>query len=115
MKEFKSLIETAVQDGRTWPFGQRRAAERRPADISVRVERHRGPVADDHTVRNVSDGGMLITPRIDGYVGEHVYLDGERLPARLEARITYQHEDATGIAFVARVDRPDVVQAVAAS
>jgi hypothetical protein len=114
MKQFSSFSAPA-EDRRTWPFGQRRASERLPSRLDVSVSRHRSDTVTDHVAANVSNGGMMLEPAVDGYVGEHLFLDGGTLFSGLEARITHQYGDATGIAFVQRVDRPDVASAATES
>lgn len=113
MKQFSSFTETARADARAWPFGQRRQSERQPSSLAIRVTKHRDEMASNHIAANVSNGGMMLEPAVEGYVGEHLYLTAEPIFANVEARITHQYGGATGIAFVQRVDRPDVVKAAA--
>ena len=106
MKQFSSFSPDTSQETRRWLFGQRRQSERRPSSLTVRVTRHRDETASDHLAVNVSNGGMMLQPAVVGYVGEHIFLTADPLFANIEARINHQYGDATGIAFVQRVDRP---------
>jgi hypothetical protein len=110
MRQFSSLFEDRDHQNRIWPFGQRRQSERMPCDLVIRVSRHRNDTVSRHVSTNVSNGGMMLEPTVDGYVGEHLYLTAEPLFTEVEARITHQYGNATGVAFVQRIDRPDVVK-----
>lgn len=111
MKQYASFTDRAPAEKRVWPFGQRRHSERVPSSLAIQVTRHVDQTVSEHVSVNVSNGGMMLEPAVDGYVGEHLYLTADPLFVSVEARITHQYGDATGIAFVQRVDRPDVLKA----
>lgn len=110
MKQFSSFSEDHNHQTRSWPFGQRRQSERLRSDLAIMVSRHRDDTETEHASVNVSNGDMMLEPAVDGYVGEHLYLTADPLFSMVEARITHQYGDATGVAFVQRVDRPDVLK-----
>lgn len=111
MKQFSSFAGPSEGERRVWPFGQRRQSERLPSSLVIKVSRHRSDAVTEHVSVNVSNGGMMLEPAVDGYVGEHIYLSAAPLFSGLEARITHQYGDATGLAFVQRVDRPEIARA----
>ncbi|PJK29060.1 PilZ domain-containing protein [Minwuia thermotolerans] len=79
----------------------RRASQRVTINLPVRVTGENDCANGACIARNVSEGGMLVTPNLTGDRGRRVRVDPGQGAEAVTARIVGQRPEGTGLAFLA--------------